>query len=91
MAKLQALAKRRRATLRLSVHKSASKVNCSGGDTQVFRHCYLVVFHPFVEKVSLECLLYNLGVSSVLVTHEISFEVDMRHKQQCRSPKNYTS
>ena len=42
-------------------------------------------------KVSLECLLYNLVVSSVLLTHEISFEVDMRHKQQCRSPKNYLS
>ena len=32
------------------VHRSVSKVNCSGTDTQVVScHCYLVVFHPFVE------------------------------------------
>ena len=53
MAKLEALARRRRAVLRLSIHKSASEVKRSGGDTQVIsRHCYLVVFHPFVEQLT---------------------------------------
>ena len=52
MAKLEALARRRRAVLRLSVHESASKVNRSGGDAQVvFCHRY-VVFHPFVEQLT---------------------------------------
>ena len=52
MAKLEALA-RRRAVLRLSVHESASKVNRSGGDAQVVScHRYLVVFHPFVEQLT---------------------------------------
>ena len=53
MAKLEALARRRRAVLHLSVHESASKVNRSGGDTQVIScHHYLVVFHPFVEQLT---------------------------------------
>ena len=50
MAKLEALARPRRAVLHLSVHESASEVNRSGGDAQVVScHRYLVVFHPFVE------------------------------------------
>ena len=50
MVKLEALAKRRCAVLRLSVHESASEVNRSDGDTQVIsHHHYLVVFHAFVE------------------------------------------
>ena len=53
MAKLEALARRRRAVLRLSVHESASEVNRSGGDAQVVSyHLYLVVFHPFVEQLT---------------------------------------
>ena len=51
MAKLEGLARRCHAVLRLSVHKSVSGVNRSGGDVQVVsRHHYLVVFHPFVEQ-----------------------------------------
>ena len=54
MAKLEALARRRHAVLRLSVHESASKVNCSGGDAQVAScHRYLVVFRPFVEQLTI--------------------------------------
>ena len=52
MAKLEALARRRRAVLCLSVHGSASEVNRSGGDAQVVscHHC-LVVFHPSVDQL----------------------------------------
>ena len=53
MAKLEALVRRRRAVLRLSIHKSASEVNLSGGDAQVVScHHYLVIFHPFVEQLT---------------------------------------
>ena len=53
MVKLEALARRRRAVLRLSVHESASEVNRSRGDTQVFFcHRYLVVFYLFVEQLT---------------------------------------
>ena len=53
MAKLKALARRRRAVLRLSVHGSASEVNRSGGDAQVVLcHRYLAIFHPFVEQLT---------------------------------------
>ena len=49
MVKLEALARRRHAVLRLSIDESASEVNCSGGDTPVVScHGYLVVFHPFL-------------------------------------------
>ena len=51
-ASSEALARRSCAVLRLSVHESASKVNHSGGDVQVvFCHRYLV-FHPFVEQLT---------------------------------------
>jgi len=37
----------------VSVHKSASEVNHSGGDVQVIScHHYLDVFHPFVEQLT---------------------------------------
>ena len=50
---LEALVRRRCAVLCLSVHESASKVNRSGGDTQVVScHRYLV-FHPFVEQLTI--------------------------------------
>ena len=52
MAKLEALARRRRAVLCLSVYESASEVNRSGGDMQVIScHRYLAVFHPLVEQL----------------------------------------
>ena len=35
------------------IHGSVSKVNHSGADVQVIScHCYLVVFHPFVEQLA---------------------------------------
>ena len=53
MAKLEALARRRHVVLHLSIHESASEVNRSGGDTPVVScHRYLVVFHPFVEQLT---------------------------------------
>ena len=53
MAKFEALARRRCAVLCLFVHESASEVNRSGDDTQVVScHRYLVVFHPFVEQLT---------------------------------------
>ena len=48
----EVLARRHRAVLRLSIHESASEVNHSGGDTQVVScHRYLV-FHSFVEQLT---------------------------------------
>ena len=53
MAKLEAMARQCRAVLHLSVHESASEVNYSGGDVQIVScHRYLVVFHPFVEQLT---------------------------------------
>ena len=53
MVKLVALARRPRAVLRLSVHESASEVNRSRGDAQVVScHRYLVIFHIFVEQLT---------------------------------------
>ena len=35
------------------VHESASEVNCSGADRQVVScHCSLVIFHSFVEQLT---------------------------------------
>ena len=49
---LEGQARRRRAVLRLSVHGSTSGVNRSGDDDQVIScHRYLV-FHPFVEQLT---------------------------------------
>ena len=52
MAKLEALVRRRRAVLRLSVDESASEVNRSGGDAQVVSCHHYHVFHPFVEQLT---------------------------------------
>ena len=53
MTKLEALTRRRRAVIRLSVHESLTEVNRLGCDAQVVsRHRYLVVFHPFVEHLT---------------------------------------
>ena len=38
--------------LRLSVHESVSEVNRSGGDAQVVSHHHYLVFHPFVEQLT---------------------------------------
>ena len=71
MAKLEALARRHRAVLRLSVHESASEVNRSSDDTQVVScHRYLVVFHPFVEQLTVfhtsELVLSSSSIFRVL-------------------------
>ena len=50
MAKLEALVRRRRAVLRLSVHESASKVNHSGGDVQVI--LITVILSSFIFLLS---------------------------------------
>ena len=35
------------------VNESVSEVNCSGADGQVVScHCYLVIFHSFVEQLT---------------------------------------
>ena len=63
MAKLEALARRRRAVLRLSVRESASEVNHSGGDMQVISfHRYLVVFHPFESFVEQLTVFHTAGL-----------------------------
>ena len=42
------------------IHGSASEVNHSDADTQVVScHCYLVVFHPFAEQLT---VFYISGV-----------------------------
>ena len=42
------------------VHRSASKMNRSGADVQaVSCYCYLVIFHPFVEQLT---VLYISGL-----------------------------
>ena len=40
------------AVLRLSIHESASKVNRSGADAQVFSYHGYLVFHPFAEQLT---------------------------------------
>ena len=52
MAKLEALARRRHAVLRLSIDESASEVNRLGGDAQVVSCHHYHVFHPFVEQLT---------------------------------------
>ena len=53
MATLEVLVRRHCAVLCLSVHGPASEVNRSGGDTQVVScPCYLVIFHPSVEQLT---------------------------------------
>ena len=38
-------------------HQSVSEVNCSDADTQVIScHCHLVIFHLFVEKLTVFCI-----------------------------------
>ena len=55
--RIEVLVRRRHAVLRLFVHESASEVNRSGGDVQVVScHRYLVVFHPFVEQLTVSSI-----------------------------------
>ena len=73
MAKLEALVRRRRAVLCLSVHELASEVNCSGGDAQVVScHRYFVVFYPFVEQLT---VLHTSGL--VLASSSIFRALDL--------------
>ena len=89
MAKLEALARQCRAVLRLSVHESASEVNHSGGDAQVISfHRYLVVFHPFVEQLT---VFHTSGLilvsSSVLRVLDLDLHAIMRWHPERHVPK----
>ena len=82
MAKLEALARRRRAVLRLSVHESASKVNRSGGDAQVvFCHRY-VVFHPFVAQYRefLHSIVKNISSEPAILLFAHKYTVTMHER-----------
>ena len=82
--KLEALARLCCAVLRLSVRKSVSEVNRSGGDTLVVScHRYLVVFHPFdsfVEQLTilhtaeliLASSIFRVGLSLTSILHAIA-------------------
>ena len=85
MATLKVLVRRRRAVLHLSVQKSASEVNRSGGDVQVVScHGYLVVFHPFVEQLTIlhtsgRHLLSSKSLNSILMPRAIAQWHPERH------------
>ena len=73
MAKLEVLARQRRAVLCLSIHGSASEVYCLRGDVQVVScHRYLVIFHPFVEQLT---VFHTSGL--VLVSSSILRVLDL--------------
>ena len=81
MVKLEVLVRRRRAVLRLSIHESVSEVNHSDGDAQVVsRHCYLVVFHPFVEQLT---VFHTSGLvlasSSIFRVHNLDLHAIARY------------
>ena len=55
------------------VHGSASQVNCSDDDAQVIScHCYLVIFHVFVEQLtsfsSLPIAVLDLHCDGIVAT-----------------------
>ena len=88
MAKLEALARRRRGVLRLSVHESASEVNRSGRDAQVVScHRYLV-FHPFVEQLT---VFHTSGLvlasSSIFRVLDLDLHAIMRWHPEWHVPK----
>ena len=65
----------RRAVLRLSVHESASEINRSGGDAQVVScHRHLVVFHLFVEQLTVSI---HLDLFWRLLSSESSTSISM--------------
>ena len=75
MVKLEALARQRRAVLHLSVYESVSEVNLSGGGVQVVScHRYLVVFHLFVEQLTVSI---HLDSFLRLLSSEISTSISM--------------
>ena len=77
---LEGLVRRHRAVLRLSVHESTSGVNRSGDDTQVIScHRYLV-FHPFVEQLTVfHTSGHLLASSSILRVLDLDLHA-MRHR-----------
>ena len=82
MVRLEALARQRRAVLRLAVHGSASKVMRSGDDAQVVScHRYLVVFHPFVEQLTVHLDTFWCP-SSILRVLNLDLHA-MRHRAIC--------
>ena len=89
MAKLKLLVRRHCAVLRLSVHESASEVNCSGGDAQVIsHHRYLVVFRPFVEQL----IVFHtsglvLALSSIFRVLELNLHAIARCHPEWHVPK----
>ena len=74
MPKLEALVRRRRAVLRLSVHKSVSEVNCLGGDTQVVSRYHYLVFRPFVEQLT---VFHTTGLVLALSTFFRVLDLDL--------------
>ena len=87
MAKLEALARRRRAVLHLSVHESVSEVNRSGGDAQVVS--YLVVFHPSVKLLT---IFHTSGLvlvlSSILQVLNLDLHAIARRHPERHVPKS---
>ena len=60
-------------TLAYPIYRLASEVNCSGADEQVFScHCYLVVFHPFVEQLASRLLdVRNYSAQTQRLKHNL--------------------
>ena len=84
-AKLEALARQRRAVLCLSVHESASEVNRLGGDVQVIScHRYLVVSHPFAEQLTVfHTSGLVLALSSILRVLDLDLHaIALRHPER---------
>ena len=89
MVRLEALARQRRAVLRLAVHGSASEVMHSGDDAQVVScHRYLVVFHPFVEQLT---VFHTSGLvlasSSILRVLNLDLHAIVRRHPERHVPK----
>ena len=71
----------------IPLHGSASKVNSLSADTQVIsRHCYFVVFHPFVEQLT---VFHTSGLilasSSVLRVLELDLHRDGIVSSMCQT------
>ena len=61
------------------VHGSASEVNSSDADAQVVPcHCYLVVFHPFVEELTVFHTSGLVLASSFIDILKV-FDLDIHH------------
>ena len=58
------------------VHESVSEVNCSGADGQVVScHCYLVIFHSFVEQLTVFHISGLVLVSSSIL-HVLNLDLN---------------